>query len=162
MNNAIEVRFTCVGLAGYGVSGAADAIARVPRRTVRRWAGWWSGGFAELPFWQAERGRFAEAVACERLPESLLERFSGPVAAKLLRALCFVAPITTETASWARVVWSRAEGPLLAAPPKAGELRERLEELSAGKLSAPGDDHPDALRDVHPGALVLSGAQRGR
>lgn len=97
------------GLARYGVGRAEDAIAQVPRRTVRRWAGWWSGGFAELRFWQAEGGRFAEPVARERLPGSLLERFSGPVAAKLLHALCFVAPITTETASWARVVWSRAE-----------------------------------------------------
>jgi hypothetical protein len=97
------------GLAGHGVRGAADAIARVPRRTVGRWGRWWSGGFAALPFWKAESGRFAVPVASERLPGSLLDRFSGPVAVKLLHAMCFVAPITTETASWARVVWSRAE-----------------------------------------------------
>ena len=70
---------------------------------------WWSGDFVELAFWQTERGRFAEPVARERLPESLLERFTGTVAAKLMRALCFVAPITTKTASSVRVVWSRAE-----------------------------------------------------
>jgi hypothetical protein len=97
------------GLAGYGVSGAADAIARVPRRTVGRWGRWWSGGFVALPFWKAESGRFAVPVALEHLPGALLERFSGTATVKLLHALCFVAPITTETASWARVVWSRAE-----------------------------------------------------
>lgn len=97
------------GLAGYGVIRAEDAIARVPRRTVRRWAQWWSGSFAELPFWQSESGRFVQPVARERLPGSLLECFTGTVAAKLVRALCFVAPITTETASWVRVVWAHAE-----------------------------------------------------
>ena len=90
------------GLAGSGVSDVADAIAGVPRRTVGRWGRWWSGGFAAVPFWKAEGGRFA-------VPVALLERFSGTAAVKLLSALCFVAPITTETASWARVVWSRAE-----------------------------------------------------
>jgi hypothetical protein len=85
-----------------------DGIAQVPRRTVGRWARWWSGSFAGLPFWQAECGRFAEPVARERLPGSLLERFSGSAGAKLVRALCFVAPITTETASWMRVVWAHA------------------------------------------------------
>jgi hypothetical protein len=97
------------GLLGRGAEGADDAIARVPRRTVRRWAGWWSRGFADHSFWQAESGRFAERVARERLPGSLLDRFAGTVAAKLMRALCFVAPITTETASSVRVVWARAE-----------------------------------------------------
>ena len=97
------------GLVVQGIGGAEEAIARVPRRTVRRWARWWSGDFVELAFWQTERGRFAEPVARERLPESLLERFTGTVAAKLMRALCFVAPITTKTASSVRVVWSRAE-----------------------------------------------------
>ena len=86
-----------------------DDIARVPRRTVGRWGRWWSGSFAALPFWQAECGRFAEPVARERLPGSLLERFSGTVVVKLVCALCFVAPITTETASWMRVVWAHAE-----------------------------------------------------
>jgi hypothetical protein len=97
------------GLLGRGTEGADDASGRVPRRTVRRWAGWWSRGFADHSFWRAESGRFAEPVARERLPASLLERFSGTLAAKLVRALCFVAPITTETASWLRVVWTRAE-----------------------------------------------------
>jgi hypothetical protein len=97
------------GLLERGAAGAEDAMARVPRRTVRRWAGWWSRGFADHSFWQTESGRFTEPVARERLPESLLERFSGTLAEKLVRALCFVAPITTETASWLRVVWTRAE-----------------------------------------------------
>jgi len=70
-------------------------------------AGWWSRGFVVLPFWKAETGRFAVPVASERLPGSLLERFSETVAVKLLHAVCSVAP--TETASWVRVVWSRAE-----------------------------------------------------
>jgi hypothetical protein len=97
------------GLRGRGAEGTDDAIGRVPRRTVRRWAGWWSRGFADHPFWRAEGGRFAEPVARERLPGSLLERFRGTAAAKLVSALCFVAPITTETASSVRVVWTRAE-----------------------------------------------------
>jgi len=93
------------GLLGQGTEGADDAIGRVPRRTVRRWAGWWSRGFADHSFWRTESGRFTEPVARERL----LERFSGTLAAKLVRALCFVAPITTQTASWLMVVWTRAE-----------------------------------------------------
>ena len=63
------------GLLGQGTEGADDAIGRVPRRTVRRWAGWWSRSFADHSFWRAESGRFGEPVARERLPESLLERF---------------------------------------------------------------------------------------
>lgn len=97
------------GLVRRGARRAQQEVARIPRRTVGRWTRWWSGGFAELAFWQAERGRFAEPVARERLPESLLECFSGTLTSKLVRALCFVAPITTETASSVRVVWARAE-----------------------------------------------------
>ena len=36
------------GLLERGAKGADDGIGRVPRRTVRRWAGWWSRGFGDI------------------------------------------------------------------------------------------------------------------
>ncbi len=49
----------------------------VDRRTVERWRRWWRETLPASCFWRVVRGRFAEPVESERLPASLLERFSG-------------------------------------------------------------------------------------
>jgi hypothetical protein len=87
-----------------GTRRLADRVLGVPGKTVRRWSRWWRGGFCESDWWRVQRGRFAPAVDTGKLPLSLLERFAGQgEAEKLKRALLFVAPITTTTASFVRV-----------------------------------------------------------
>jgi hypothetical protein len=117
------------------------------------------------------QGRFSPAVEAQRLPGSLLERFGGDEPTRLVKLLCFLAPLTSSLphhsrdaadpqkmrlspsrcVSEARVLatrsrrarnkekdperWARLRfsivGPLLAAPPAAGELRRELQRLSA-------------------------------
>ncbi len=44
-------------------------------RTLMRWRKWWTGAFGRSPFWKAARARFAEPVAADDLPLSLVEVF---------------------------------------------------------------------------------------
>lgn len=68
-------------------------------RTLDRWRAWWSRDFAQTPFWQARRERFAEPLVAAQLPESLSERFSGETTAdRMVQLLRFVAPLSTRTA----------------------------------------------------------------
>jgi hypothetical protein len=66
----------------------------VSRRTVARWPEWWRTAFAQSRFWQAARAAFMPPVDQDRLPASLLERFAGGDAERLLALLRFLAPIT--------------------------------------------------------------------
>ncbi len=87
-----------------GVLGLSGKALGGPGRTVRRWSRWWRGPLCESPWWQMQRGRLVPAVDEGRLPVSLLERLVDETAAgKLRRALLFVAPMTTTTASFVRV-----------------------------------------------------------
>lgn len=69
--------------------------ARVSRRTVARWRLWWRTTFTATPYWRTARAAFMPPADEDRLPASLLERFSGddtscpdsPGAAQLLRCL---------------------------------------------------------------------------
>jgi len=80
---------------------AGSKIARVPRRTVRRWHTWWTTSFPALPFWQTARARFVPPPPePASLPRDLVERFGGNAAERLRFALAFVTPITTTSASW--------------------------------------------------------------
>ncbi len=67
----------------------------VDARTLERWRHWWRGTFAESPWWQAMRGRFAPPVPTAALPSSLLLRFPGDSWEPLVALLRFVAPTTT-------------------------------------------------------------------
>jgi hypothetical protein len=66
----------------------------VSRRTVERWRRWWRETFAENAFWRAARAAFMPPVEPGLLPASLLERFAGDDAARLVALLRFLAPIT--------------------------------------------------------------------
>jgi hypothetical protein len=69
-------------------------LVGVSRRTVERWHTWWRTTFAESRCWRAAAGRFMPAVATDRLPASLLERFLGDDEARVTSILRLLAPIT--------------------------------------------------------------------
>lgn len=50
--------------------------AGVNRRTIERWRAWWRDCFTTSPFWRIARAAFTPPVDQDRLPASLLERFS--------------------------------------------------------------------------------------
>jgi hypothetical protein len=66
----------------------------VDRRTVERWRRWWRDGFTATPFWQVARATFMPPVDYERVPASLLERFTGDDADRLIALLRFIGPVT--------------------------------------------------------------------
>jgi hypothetical protein len=66
----------------------------VDRRTVERWRRWWRDSLTATPFWQIARAAFMPPVEHERLPGSLLDRFSGGDADRLIAMLRFLSPIT--------------------------------------------------------------------
>jgi hypothetical protein len=66
----------------------------VSRRTVERWRRWWSDAFAKSPFWRIAAAAIIPPVETSLLPASLLERFSGDDAARLVGLLRFLGPIT--------------------------------------------------------------------
>ena len=74
----------------------------VPRRTLRRWAAWWTGTFPASPIWLKAKARFVPPPPIEaRLPLSLVERIVhdlGPhsgLADVTLFAARLLAPATT-------------------------------------------------------------------
>lgn len=78
---------------------ALSAEIGASERTLRRWRIWWRTLFVESRFWRAARASFAEPVADETLPHSLVERFGGDEGQRLTRALRFLSPITTSSAN---------------------------------------------------------------
>jgi hypothetical protein len=76
--------------------GRVREVLGVPVRTVRRWLGWWQTVFALSAFWSEAKSLFAEPVAMEELPASLLARFGEGA---LGRTLAFISPITTTSVS---------------------------------------------------------------
>jgi hypothetical protein len=70
----------------------------VSRRTLWRWRSWWRRTFPASKFWERERGRFIPPLNDGTLPSSLLERFTGEdERSRLIRALSFLAPLTTRS-----------------------------------------------------------------
>jgi hypothetical protein len=86
----------------YGVSPARmrylEERMRVNRRTVVRWRRWWCEGLIATPFWRAASANLMPPVEPARLPASLLARFAGALQDRLISALRFIAPLTTESA----------------------------------------------------------------
>jgi hypothetical protein len=66
----------------------------VDRCTIERWRTWWRDSFTATPFWQIARAAFMPPVERECLPGSLIERFSGGDADRLIAMLRFLGPIT--------------------------------------------------------------------
>lgn len=79
-----------------------SGLASIDRRTVERWRVWWRDSFTSSPFWQIARAAFMPPVDPERLPASLLERFSDdgapcrdtPGTMRLIALLRFMGPVT--------------------------------------------------------------------
>jgi hypothetical protein len=69
-------------------------VVGVDRRTVERWRAWWRERFPITPFWQVARAAFMPPIDRERLPASLLERFTGDDADRLVALLRFIGPVT--------------------------------------------------------------------
>ncbi len=69
-------------------------LVGVSRRTVERWCRWWRSGFVETAFWRLAQGEFAEPVANEALPGSLVERFGGDDERQLVGVLRFLRPLS--------------------------------------------------------------------
>jgi hypothetical protein len=71
-----------------------SGLLGVDRRTVERWRAWWRDTFTASPFWQIGRATFMPPVDQDRLPASLIERFTGIGPERLVALLRFIAPIT--------------------------------------------------------------------
>lgn len=66
----------------------------VSRRTIARWREWWRDAFTASPFWRVAAAAFIPSVDQDRLPASLIERFTGSGGERLVALLRFIAPIT--------------------------------------------------------------------
>ena len=66
----------------------------IDRRTVERWRAWWRERFPATRFWQVARAGFMPPIDRDRLPASLLERFTGDDADRLVALLRFIGPVT--------------------------------------------------------------------
>jgi hypothetical protein len=75
-------------------------LVGVSRRTILRWRMWWSEVLIQTPFWRAAIGTLLPPIECSQLPTSLLERFIGSPNERLLALLRYLAPISSDTASW--------------------------------------------------------------
>jgi hypothetical protein len=69
-------------------------VVSVDRRTVERWRRWWRDGFTATPFWRIARAAFMPPVEHDSLPASLLDRFTGDAADRLIALLRFLGPVT--------------------------------------------------------------------
>jgi hypothetical protein len=73
----------------------------VPRRTVKRWLGWWRTAFLASALWQELRSRLLPPIDESRLPASLMERATPP--SSLLGVARWLSPLTSGSApngSW--------------------------------------------------------------
>lgn len=67
---------------------------RISARTLSRWRAWWRERFVASRLWRAGRSAFMPPVDVDRLPASLLERFAGSEADRLVALLRWLLPIT--------------------------------------------------------------------
>ena len=75
--------------------GAASAPATgVPRRTTRRWLGWWRGPFLATEVLVAIRARLV-GVDVSGIPRSIVERLPGTAEEQTRTMLHLLAPLTT-------------------------------------------------------------------
>src|SRR5215470_11265129 len=66
----------------------------VDRRTIARWRVWWREVFTTTAFWSSARAALMPPVDEERLPEALVQRFSGSAAERLIALLRFLSPLS--------------------------------------------------------------------
>jgi hypothetical protein len=87
-----------IAILRHGVTDArmerlAEAVS-VDRRTIERWRRWWRDTFTATPFWRIARAQLMPPVDPAHLPASLLDRFTGDIADRLVAFLRFLGPIT--------------------------------------------------------------------
>lgn len=74
----------------------AALVGDVSDRTLKRWRSWWQETFTTTEFWREHGARLSPALAADRLPASLIERFAGhDIRARLVATLRFLSPLTT-------------------------------------------------------------------
>ncbi len=87
-----------IAMLQHGVTDARMAhlseVVSVDRRTVARWRRWWRDSFTATPFWRIARAAFMPPVEHDSLPASLLDRFTGDAADRLIALLRFLGPVT--------------------------------------------------------------------
>jgi len=71
------------------------ALVGVSRHTVMRWQRWWRQMLPETRLWRGAAGTLMPPVTVQELPASLLERFTGAPAERLLSLLRWLSPIST-------------------------------------------------------------------
>lgn len=71
-------------------------LLAVPERTIARWRSWWAQQFAATPLWRGASARFMPSICYERLPLSLVERFTGQDAQRALNMLVFLSPMSVQ------------------------------------------------------------------
>ena len=74
--------------------GALRQATGVPKRTVRRWLGWWQGPFLTTEVFIAVCARLV-GVDREQLPTSIVGRFEGAWTLRMEALLALLAPLTT-------------------------------------------------------------------
>ena len=79
----------------------------VSRRTVERWRRWWVEAFPATPLWRAARARFSPRIDEGKLPASLLGRFDGGEADRLVATLRLVSSLGASSRLRARIVMAR-------------------------------------------------------
>lgn len=77
------------------------ALLGVSAATLRRWRSWWQETLVASDCWKAARSRFARPADESTLPASLLDRFSGDTAERLVGVLRLLLPLTTTSVTGA-------------------------------------------------------------
>lgn len=68
-------------------------LAGIDRRTIERWQAWWRKVVPKTAFWRNARAAFMPPVDEARLPDVIMERFSGDPPNRLMALLRFLAPL---------------------------------------------------------------------
>jgi len=68
-------------------------IFGVDHHTLRRWRRWWQQIFPHSDFWRRSAGRFMPPVAESKLPQSLIDAFSGALRDQVIALLRFLSTL---------------------------------------------------------------------
>jgi len=74
-----------------------DIHPSLSESTLMRWREWWREKLCATEFWRDARARFAPPLDESRLPASILDRFEGDEGDRLVAALRFLAPVSTQS-----------------------------------------------------------------
>ena len=81
------VVLVCAMRQGATAARQLSELFGVSRRTIARWREWWRSAFVASPFWRAAAAAFMPPVDQDRLPASLIERFTGNGGEQLIALL---------------------------------------------------------------------------